>query len=369
MSETDEDIIYTIALNMIHGVGPVLAKNLLNYCGCAKKVFHTPVQKLEKIPLIGEKTAQAIYSFSAFEQASIQIERVQKYGAKIYHYKHKQYPKRLKQIYDFPPILYYLGSADLNAGKVVGIVGTRNASAYGKNFVNKLVQNLARYKDLIIVSGLAYGIDIEAHKAALANNIITVGVVAHGLDTIYPSNHKSIAAIMSEQGGLISEYGFGIKPEIKFFPARNRIIAGLSDAIVVVESSLKGGALITAELANTYDREVFSLPGNIQYKYSEGCHALIKKHKAHLITESEDLAYIMGWEEVDAKRQKYTINWQSLSREETQIVKIIQHEEIIHIDKLAVEVALGLGDLLNILLHLELKGVIKTLPGKKYNLA
>ena len=254
-----EEKVYQIALSMVPGIGDINARKLVSYCGSAKEIFNKNRSKLAAIPGIGTHTAQAIHGFNAFAKAEDEVYACEKAGIDILFYTDKDYPYKLKQAPDSPIILYYNGEKVLNTEKIVSIVGTRNATSYGKLFVEKLIEGLIPHKALII-SGLAYGIDIHAHKSAISAGLPTVGVMASGLDIVYPNTHKGIAMQMLKDGGLLSETPLGVKPEAHFFPARNRIIAGLADAIVVVEAARRGGALITAEIANSYSRDVLPFP-------------------------------------------------------------------------------------------------------------
>jgi len=280
----------------------------------------------------------------------------------------KTYPSRLKDIDDAPVVLYTKGNINFNAEKIIGIVGTRNATPYGKTFVEKIVQELVPHTP-IIVSGLAYGIDIQAHKQALKNNLNTVGVLGSGLDKIYPATHEETARKMLSGGGIITEQVFGTKPDAHNFPARNRIIAGLCDALIVVEAAMSGGALITAEIANAYNKDVFALPGNYNAEFSAGCNWLIKINKANLISSVKDIEYIMNWTPGSQKKSPELELFQALSHEESLIVSAIKSKaDSIAIDELTFKTLLSPGVLANTLLTLELKGLVKSLPGKQYKL-
>lgn len=361
--------IYEIALGMIPGVGGMLSRQLVSYCGSAEKVFKTPPGKLKRIPGIGKHLCQVITTYDYLTEAEKELERTKKKGISILFYTDKEYPDRLRQIHDSPTLLYFKGNIDLNHPKTVGIVGTRKATEYGKEAVEKIMEALEPHRPLII-SGLAYGIDIAAHKAALKFNLPTIGVMATGLDIIYPSLHKQTASKMEESGGLITEYELGSKPEPSRFPARNRIIAGLSDVLIVVEAAEKGGALITAEIANGYNREVFALPGNVGHTYSEGCNKLIRNHKAHIYTGIEDIEYVMNWSvgETTEKTEKKIIDSDLFSPEEQLVIGLLNNPDGILIDELSWKSNIPLSRLASILLMLEFQGIVKSLPGKKYKL-
>lgn len=290
----DQERLSFVALHFIPGIGDYLVKQLVSYCGSAEQVFKTPKGKLLKIPGVGAISAEAIKNGNTFHDAEKELKKAEREDVEIILYIDKKYPLRLKTIEDAPALLYYKGNQNLNVPKTVGIVGTRQATEYGKEMVERICQELAPHKALII-SGLAYGIDIHAHKAALKNNLATIGVMGSGIDIIYPAAHKETAKKMLTNGALLTENRFGTKPDAHNFPARNRIIAGLCDALIVVEAAEKGGALITADIANSYNKDVFALPGNLGQSFSEGCNKLIKTNRANLFTSVKDLEYIMNW--------------------------------------------------------------------------
>ncbi len=366
----DDEKLFQVALSMVPGIGDISAKTLLSYCGSAKAIFKKNKSSLSKIPGIGFINAEKILSFNDFTTAESEIEHCIKSEIEILFCTDKKYPKKLKHAPDSPMVLYYKGSSNLNNSKTVAIVGTRKSTSYGRDFTEKLISKLTAHQALII-SGLAYGIDISAHKSSLKHGLETIGVMASGLDIIYPSMHQGIAMDLINKGGLLSEYRMGVKPEGHQFPARNRIIAGMSDAIIVVEAAKKGGALITAEIANSYNRDVFALPGNIENKFSAGCNNLIKSNKAHLLTSVEDLEYIMNWEpQTDAKstEDKY-YDYSKLSEEEKSIIETLQMDKDgINLDELSWKSQIPLNKLASLLLSLEFSGVVKSLPGKKYRL-
>src|SRR5258708_17122306 len=258
----DQDRLSFLALHFIPGIGDYLVKQLVSYCGSAEQVFKTPKGKLLKIPGIGQVTAEAIKSEKTFNQAEKEFKKAEKEETEILFFTDKKYPQRLKEIEDAPSLIYYKGSANLNHPKSVAIVGTRQATDYGKEMVAKIVDDLKPH-DALIVSGLAYGIDIHAHKQSVKNQLLTAAVMGSGMDVIYPAAHKDTAKKIVSHGALLTENHFGTKPDAHNFPARNRIIAGLCDALIVVEAADKGGALITAEIANTYNRDVFAVPGSL----------------------------------------------------------------------------------------------------------
>lgn len=365
----DQNRVALVALHFISGIGDYTIRQLISYCGSAEKVFKTPKGKLLKIPGIGPVIAETITKGSPFEKAEKEIKRAEKESVEIIFYLDKKYPSRLKHIPDAPSMLYIKGNIDFENPKTVGIVGTRQATAYGKEQVEKLVAGLVPHGALI-VSGLAYGIDIQAHKQALKNKLPTIGVMGSGIDVIYPAAHKETAQRMLELGGLITENPFGTKPDAHNFPERNRIIAGLSDALVVVEAAEKGGALITAEIANSYNKDVFAFPGSVGVTYSAGCNNLIKTNKAHLITSAKDLEYIMNWEATKVMRPKKatSLTLDGYSDEEKTILNLLLEKSPLMIDELSWKSNLPVSQLASVLLGLEFNGVVKSLPGKLYAL-
>jgi DNA processing protein len=364
------NLLYRIAITLIPGVGDVLAKNLISYCGSAEAVFKQKKSHLLKIPGIGTVTADSIVKHKEFGRAEAEIKFIEKNKIIPLFYLDENFPKRLQHCADSPVMLYYKGSANLNCSRILAIVGTRSATEYGKNFCEKLLNDLAAL-NVTVVSGLAYGIDICAHKASLKNNIPTVGVLGHGLDRIYPFSHRSTAEKMIHNGGLLTEFLKGTNPDKENFPKRNRIVAGLSDAVIVVEAARSGGALITAEIANSYNRDVFAVPGKVDDAFSQGCNRLIKTNKAALLESAADLVYIMGWEEEKKKgkpnnQQKLFIE---LNAEEKIIVGLLTADGKMDVDTLSLKSNLPLSKVAAGLLNLEFAGMVKSLPGKIYQLA
>lgn len=365
--------LYSIALNLVDKVGGVKARQLLSYCGSAEAVFSTPKAKLLKIPMVGDKIVSLIMQKDILQQAEAEVKKAEKQGVKIVAYTDAHYPIRLKQYADAPFVFYIKGNVNLNAERAVAIVGTRAATEYGKTFTEELVKELKPYQPLI-VSGLAYGIDIAAHQASLKYGLPTIGVMASGIDVIYPATHQGTARQMTQQqGGIMTEARFGMQPDARKFPARNRIIAALADAVVVVEAKASGGALITANIANDYHKDVFAVPGDIHRKTSEGCNNLIKQHKAHLMTAAKDIAYIMNWE-VDGKnksaQQSLLFNALPEHPEEKEIVVLLQKQpnQTLSLDEISWKLKMPLSKVSATLLSLELQGYLKSLPGKKFTL-
>jgi DNA processing protein len=360
------DFIYQISLTLIPNIGDIHAKALINHFGNAGAIFKAKKKELEEIEGIGSVRARSIKEFENFNLAEEEIAFIQKYKITALFITDKNYPQRLLNCYDSPVILYYKGNADLNSSKIVAIVGTRNNNEYGKSVCEKLVEDLAE-QNILIVSGLAFGIDSIAHKSALKNNLKTVAVLGHGLDRIYPTQNKSLAKQMIEQGGLLTDFRSKTNPDKQNFPKRNRIVAGISDAIIIIETGIKGGSLITAELGNGYNKDVFAIPGRTNDTKSEGCNYLIKNNKACLITSADDLLENMSWKEQkkpSAKKQRELFI--ELTDDEKIIVNILQQQEQIHIDELYIKSGLSSSAVASALLTLEMQGVVSSLPGKIY---
>ncbi len=365
-------LIKKIAITLIPGIGTIIAKKLIAYSGSIEAIFEEKKINLQKIPGVGEILTHAIIKNkdAALKRAEDELKFIEKKKIQALFYLDKDYPSRLKQCDDAPIILYAKGNFEFNTEKVISIVGTRNASEYGKSICEEWMKALAKH-NILVVSGLAYGIDICAHKAALKETIQTVGVLAHGLDTLYPSAHKQTAIAMLEKGGVLTEFISGTKPDKENFPKRNRIIAGMADATFVVEAGIKGGALITAELAHGYNRDVFALPGRIGDTYSEGCNHLIKINKAALVTGIKDIEYLMGWDLPQKKESKKIIQSQLFSNfsvEEKTIVDILTASNSISIDEICFRSNMPMSKVSFNLLNLEFGGHVKSLPGKVYQL-
>lgn len=369
-NHSSEEILYTIALSSVKGVGAVLAKNLIAYCGSAEAVFKTSKSKLEKIPLIGKERAALIHAADMLREAEEEMKFIEKYQITPLLFISDKYPQRLKECSDSPIILFYKGNADLNVPKVVAVIGTRRATDYGKEETKKIISDLAAH-DVLIVSGLAYGIDIAAHNAALENNLNTIGVLGHGLNTIYPQQHKSSAKKMVEHGGLLTEYLSTEKMQPHNFPDRNRIVAGMSDAVVIIESANDGGAILTANIAQSYNRDVFALPGKSTDKWSKGCNTLIKTNRAMLIESGEDLLNAMNWNDTKADSKKSKPQRElslNLSDDEKKIYSLLNELGETDIDKLSDATGLNSSILAATLLEMEMNSILVSLPGKRYKL-
>lgn len=362
-----KDLLYQIAITKIPLVGAVTAKTLISYCGGVKAIFEASPKELRSIPGIGPKLAQNIVRQQFLEAAAQEVDFIKKYKIKPLFYLNDDYPHRLKHYADCPVMLYYSGQADLNHHRIIGVVGTRRPNHYGTTACEDLISGLKEY-DPLIISGLAYGIDITAHKKCLEEGIPTIGILGHGLSRIYPSQHQSVARQMVAQGGLLTEYTSDTSPEREHFPMRNRIIAGLCDALLVVQTARKGGSMISAEIANGYHKEVLALPGRVNDTYSQGCNHLIKSHKATLMESAADVAYAMGWDK-SASAPPRSQTMENLSLEEQSVVAILQEKEEISIDQLTFAAQMASSQMAAVLLNLEFKGMVRTLPGKRYALA
>lgn len=365
----DEERLAFLTLHFVPGVGDFLIRQLISYGGSAVAVSKMRKDRLLKIPGVGETTAQSIVTGQSRHLAEQEFRKAEKHQTKILFFTDPAFPQRLSRIEDAPSLLYVKGNTNLNTTKTVALVGTRQATSYGKAMVEQLIEGLKPHAPLII-SGLAYGVDVHAHKTAVKQGLSTVGVLGSSIDIIYPAAHKDLARRMTSQGGLISEHPFGTAPDAHNFPARNRIIAGLADALIVVEAATSGGALITANIANTYNRDVFAVPGNIGQTYSEGCNQLIKTNRASLITSAKDLEYIMNWQQQPSGVKQLSLELPQLDHYEQLIVGALkEHKTPTPIDELSVRTGLEPGKLASHLLNLEFRNLVVSLPGKCYQLA
>jgi DNA processing protein len=364
-----DERVFQVALGMLPGIGPVSAKRLVSYCGSAGEVFRQKKSSLLKIPHIGVAIAGSLKNKEVLLRAETELKFAEKRDIRILFYTDADYPNRLKQCYDSPAILFLQGNISLDYKYIVSVVGTRKVTKYGEELTDKLISDFSS-KEILIVSGLAYGVDICAHRAALNYGLSTVGVLAHGLDLLYPSAHKSTAKKMLEQGGLLTDFPSATKPEPENFPMRNRIVAGLCDATIVIESGESGGSMITAEFANNYNRDVFAFPGRVGDPFSAGNHKLIKKNKAALCESAADILAFMGWDEVASKekKSKQTEMILPLNSDEEQIVNALRDHGNVYIDEICASSGFGSGKVSAILLTLEFSGVVKSLPGKFYRL-
>ena len=363
-------LLHQIALTYIKNIGPYYAKSIVSYLGSADRLFTIAPSKLLKIDGIKDKRLELLSRpllDEALRKADAEMRFIEKNSIDVIFYTDPRYPKRLKMCNDSPLLLYSKGNADLNKQRVISVVGTRNATEYGRHLCKQLIEDLQDY-NVLVVSGLAYGIDVCAHKECVRLSVPTVGVLGHGLDRLYPAQHRSTADKMIECGGLLTEYPSGTLPDRENFPQRNRIVAGMADATIVIEASVKGGALITAEIANSYNRDVFSYPGKIGDEFSEGCNFLIKNHKAALLTSGADLAYCLGWEKDAAleKPDQLALPFDLSADEQLILQTIRQNNAPLAIDDLTIKINMPMSQLAMNLLNMEMQGYIRSLPGKTY---
>jgi len=361
----DNEIKYSIALLQNKGVGLQRAKKLITAFGSAEKVFSARNFDIINVSGIGKNVLKNFPSKTALEIAEKELQFIKSNNITFLRFDSSEYPFLLKQLYDSPFYIMLKGNFDLNRGRFISIVGTRNITNYGREFCENMIEELAPYKPTII-SGLAYGVDITAHKAAIKHHLQNFTIVAHGLDQIYPKIHSNFAQQIMENGAMISEFISGTAPDRENFPQRNRIIAGLSATTIVIEASKKGGALITAELANDYNRDVFALPGRIGDMFSEGCNNLIKYNKAILLNSPADIIKYLGWDTKPKKTIQKSL-FVETTPEEDIIIKVLESENFT-LDDLALKIEMPVYKLVPILLDLELKGLIRPLPGKIFQL-
>lgn len=366
----DKELQALLSLSMVKGIGPVLVRNLVAYCGSAKEILETPKSKLQKIPGIGAKTIQLLFEASKMEErAEKEWVFCEKNKIEVLSFTDVNYPQNLKFIHDAPVVLFKKGNVQLNNQPSIAIVGTRKPTEYGKEHAAFFASYLAE-RGINIVSGLAYGIDITAHKAVLQSTGITTGVLGHGLDIVYPGTHSDKARLMLEKGGLVSEFCSGTKPDMNNFPARNRIIAGICKAVIVIEAAESGGALITAHFAFDQNREVFALPGNIDRPYSKGCNKLIKENIARLVAHPQEVIEELGLIPKDIDKTKQvpeSLSLNLMNEEEWTIAQILDKSDL-HIDDLLVKTGFGVSDLNVLLLNMEFSGIIAQMPGKIFKL-
>ncbi len=360
----NRDILYFLALQKADGIGDIIAKKLIAHCGTAQGIFEEKAKNLEKISGIGSYTIKGLNDSSLFHKAEAELDFVNNKGIHISTFLDKEYPEKLKHCVDGPIVLFRKGKIDLQNRRIISIVGTRLITTYGKSFLKEFIVDIKKYNP-IIISGLAYGVDIFTHQLAMENNLQTIGVMAHGLDEIYPKAHKIQAKTMQENGGLITEFWSKTNPDRENFVKRNRIVAGISEATIVIESAFKGGSLITADIANSYNRDVFAVPGRSSDMYSHGCNQLIKSNKAAMITSTKDLEYILNWnsEKLPAKSIQKKL-FVELDNQEENIYNYLLKEGKQNLDIIALNCNFPIHKTATILLNLELKGVTKPLPGK-----
>jgi DNA processing protein len=355
-----QQLLYTLALSNVPHLGPIRFRKLIEKFGSAEVAFHTSISKWE-LPIRFKFDSEKKTEF--LRKAEREMNEALQHKIKIVTYACDNYPKRLKYFDDAPVFLFKRGNGEVNPARTIGIVGTRNATAYGRSFCNELIASL-RELDVVVISGLALGIDAQAHSSALENNMVTWACMASGHENIYPKENRRLVQRIEESGLVFSELAPAVKAEREYFQTRNRCIAALSDALLVVESAAKGGALVTANFANDFNKEVFALPGRANDAYSRGCNNLIRQQKAHLITSAEELCVLMNWQLTEKSAQLVI---PELSVEETKIFNLLRRKHSLDLDVLKWKFE---GENLALhLLKLELKGVVRCLPGNKIELA
>lgn len=368
-----DDRLYNLAISFLSGVGDINAKKLISKFGSAESVFKSSFGELQKVSGIGEQISMKLYnSFNtALQRAEEELIYIYANDVDFVFYTDEDYPARLRECDDSPMVIYYKGKPVFNNSKIISIVGTRNATKYGTDFCTQLIEAVAaKYPKVVIVSGLAYGIDVAAHKEALKNNLTTWAVMGHSLESIYPALHKKVAKKIIDSGGsILSDFPHGSKIESANFVKRNRIVAGLCDALIVVESGIKGGSMVTANIANHYNRDVFAVPGSVNSVYSEGCNRLIKTNRANLTESLEDIEYIMNWvSKSENNLQKCLDLYSGMNENEQIIVNVLKNYEYLDIDNIIRQTNLEANVLSLSLLELEFKNIVRALPGKIFTL-
>lgn len=361
----ESELFYLLALQKVEGVGDIIAKKLLSHFETAEAIFKTKASHLATIDGVGNVLIQKLKDQTVFEKAELELKFIQEHKIHAAFFQEDNYPERLKHCIDGPILLFASGNIDFQKRKMISVVGTRQITSYGMDFCKKLIADLAPL-DPIIISGFAYGVDILAHQAAMENQLQTIGVLAHGLNQFYPTAHKKYSAKMQENGGFMTEFWSSSNPDKENFVRRNRIVAGMSEATVVIESAEKGGSLITANMANDYNRDVFAVPGRNSDKYSQGCNHLIKTQRANLLTSAADLIYMLNWDiekEIQPIQKQFFV---TLDKDEQKIYDYLQRKGKALLDIIALECDFPIFRISSVLLNMELKGVIRPLPGKLF---
>lgn len=362
---TEDELFYLLALQRVEGVGDVMAKKLITHCGSADAVFSTKSAQLAAIDGVGSMLLKNIKDKSVFDKATAEMQFIKHNNIKVAYFQDADYPERLKQCIDGPLLLFSSGAIDLKNRKIISIVGTRQITSYGIDFCRKFMEDLAPL-DPVIVSGFAYGVDIVAHQLAIELNLQTIGVVAHGLNQIYPKTHKKYVAKVEENGGFMTEFWSSSNPDKENFVRRNRIVAGMSEATIVIESADRGGSLITANMANDYNRDVFAVPGRVTDKYSQGCNNLIKTQKANVLTSAADLVYILNWEVQKQVKPVQKQLFVTLDDDEQLVYDYLLRTGKEVMDIIALHCDFPIYRISGLLLNMELKGLVRPLPGKLF---
>jgi DNA processing protein len=361
----EQELFHLLALLQVEGVGDIMAKKLINHCGSAEVVFKTKTSQLAGIDGIGSVLLQKLKDKSVFEKAEQELQFIKSNEINVSYFQDENYPDRLKHCIDGPVLLFTSGNINLKNKKTISIVGTRQITSYGMEFCRKLIEDLAPL-DPVIISGFAYGVDIFAHQLAIEHDLQTIGVVAHGLNQIYPKTHKKYVAKIEQNGGFMTEFWSSSNPEKENFVRRNRIVAGMSEATIVIESAERGGSLITANIANDYNRDVFAVPGRTTDKFSQGCNNLIKTQKANLLTSAADLIYILNWDIESKTKPVQKQLFVTLENDEQKVYDYLLKNGKELMDIIALRCDFPIYKISGMLLNMELKGVIRPLPGKLF---
>ena len=362
----EEDLLYVLALQRVKGIGDINAKKLIAHCGSAKKVFKEKRRIIKDIFGFGTISVNNLFDKENLIEAEEELKYIQNNHIQTLYFTDKNYPERLKHCIDGPILMFKEGNIDLTTGPIISIVGTRQITSYGRDFCEKLIADLKAYNP-IIVSGFAYGVDICAHKSAIKNNLQTIGVLAHGFEEVYPKIHKKYISEIHKNGGFLTDFWHNDQPQRENFLKRNRIVAGMSEATIIIESAEKGGSLVTADIANSYSRDVFAVPGRSTDLYSKGCNDLIKNNKAAILTSGKDLIDMLNWE--SPKSEKKSIQKQLF-------VELTENEQLLYdfltqngkelLDLISLNCKLPIHQTTSLLFNLEMKGMVKPLPGKLY---
>ncbi|MBE0422431.1 MAG: DNA-protecting protein DprA [Lutibacter sp.] len=362
----EEDLLYVLALQRAKGIGDINAKKLLAHCGSAKEVFNEKRRNIEKIFGLGKLSLQYLFDDVNLKEAEEELKYLQENTVETLYFTDSNYPERLKHCIDGPILLFKEGNIDLNLGPIISIVGTRQITSYGRDFCEKLIADLTAYNP-IIVSGFAYGVDICAHKSATKNNLQTIGVLAHGFEEVYPKIHKKYISEIHKNGGFLTEFWHNDQPLRENFLKRNRIVAGMSEATIIIESAEKGGSLVTADIANSYSRDVFAVPGRSTDLYSKGCNDLIKNNKAAILTSAKDLIEMLNWESpLNVKKAIQKQLFVELTENEQLLYDFLAQNGKELIDLISLNCKLPIHQTTSLLFNLEMKGMVKPLPGKLY---
>jgi DNA processing protein len=362
---SDQELFYLLALLKVDGIGDIMAKKLLTHFGNPEAIFKVKSHQIAGIDGIGSVLLRNLKDKTVFEKANKELEFIKSNAINFSFFQDENYPDRLKHCIDSPVLIFTSGNINLKNKKLISIVGTRQITSYGMEFCKKFIEDLAPL-DPVIVSGFAYGVDIVAHQLAMDNNLQTIGVLAHGLNQIYPKTHKKYIARMEENGGFITEFWSSSNPDKEKFVRRNRIVAGMTEATIVIESADKGGSLITANLANDYNRDVFAVPGRVTDKYSQGCNDLIKTQKANVLTSAADLVYVLNWDIETKSKPIQKQLFVSLELDEQKIYDFLLKNGKELLDVIALQCDFPIYKISGMLLNMELKGVIRPLPGKLF---